>query len=373
MLLVLAIVISTCAALQLQDTGSFPFKDPAFIKDVAGKLVITSFSGSPFTKGSVWEADYMANTSDTKAVQVFGGLEWPNNITPHPNGSSSYIFGDGFLVPGKSNGGMYLVDANQTLHELTIKDDHFYHKGYFFDVNGDGILDVVTAKAKKSLFGKSSGELVWLEGSSSYPWKEHHLAFGPDIDIFVLPINQTTFKVFAAEFFAQQLSSFEITNGSVVSSKVIDDSIGEVYCVRAVDLYGSGSIDLVVSNYKYTGSGSVFIYSGVNFDSKSVLATGFQNKQFQPGSGAPGWLYPHYPKSGVFSGAMNIFVCGDGSEDLSLYSYSATNETWIRTFYRQFDSTIGAMAVGSFDDSGYTSALVTDYDHGFIHGFRYTE
>jgi hypothetical protein len=165
---------------------------------------------------------------------------------------------------------------------------------------------------------------------------------------------------------------FTVVNGQVTSSKVIDNSIGEVYCVRAVDLYGSGALDLVVSNYKYSGGGSVFIYSGADFEKKSVLATGFNNVQYQPGSGAPGWLYPHYPTTGITSGPMNLFVCGDGSEDLSLFSLS-TNGTWTRIFYRQYNSTIGAMAVGDFDGSGYTSALVTDYDHGFVHGFRYSE
>ena len=49
-------------------------------------------------------------------------------------------------------------------------------------MNGDGLLDIVTARAKKPIFGASKGELIWLEQPSSGEvltyWKEHLITEG---------------------------------------------------------------------------------------------------------------------------------------------------------------------------------------------------
>ncbi len=70
--------------------------------------------------------------SSFSPVRVVGGLQWPNNITPAPIGG--FVFGDGFLVPGKSDGAVYWIDAKQTLRRLTAPDKGgFYHNALFFD------------------------------------------------------------------------------------------------------------------------------------------------------------------------------------------------------------------------------------------------
>ena len=55
-------------------------------------------------------------------------------------------------------------------------------------MNNDGKLDMVTARAKKPIFG-GKGELLWLEqpsdGSVLQTWKEHILAEGPDVNLLV--------------------------------------------------------------------------------------------------------------------------------------------------------------------------------------------
>jgi hypothetical protein len=64
----------------------------------------------------------------------------------------------------------------------TDKKGFFYHHAVWHDVNGDGKLDVVAARASDPAFpGKhAAGELLWLEqpaaGSLAQPWAEHVLA-----------------------------------------------------------------------------------------------------------------------------------------------------------------------------------------------------
>ena len=62
---------------------------------------------------------------------------------------------DGFLVPLKSNGGIYAVridpqDVTKTTGTVKIsakKDGYFYHMGYWVDLNGDGRKDYITARS----------------------------------------------------------------------------------------------------------------------------------------------------------------------------------------------------------------------------------
>lgn len=70
------------------------------------------------------------------------------------------------------------------------------------------------------------------------------------------------FVVFAAEFFGQQVSATQVELHGVVSQHMtIDNTIGEVYAVVVVDLTNSGKpSQLLVTNYQYSGYGSMFLY-----------------------------------------------------------------------------------------------------------------
>jgi hypothetical protein len=100
----------------------------------------------------------------------------------------TFIFGDGFLVPGKSTGSLSLVTPNAnnsssfSVRKLTVdKSDWFYHEGKFIDVNGDGLLDIVTCRALSHLYGGGAGELIWLEAPN---WVQQYNV--PGFSFFVL-------------------------------------------------------------------------------------------------------------------------------------------------------------------------------------------
>lgn len=83
-------------------------------------------------------------------------------------GERAIVVPDGFLVPGKSDGGVYVItmDANDitkttgTFKLSAKKSGYFYHMGEWVDMNGDGRKDFLTARSNAK---KDGGELVWFE------------------------------------------------------------------------------------------------------------------------------------------------------------------------------------------------------------------
>ena len=119
------------------------------------------------------------------------------------------------MLPGKSTGQIKLYDMSSG--QLPVsgnqiserKFEWFYHRVRWFDVNGDGLQDIVTARAIDPLiYGQATGELIWYEnpGNDGYP------------------------EVVAAQYFTKKLVLYQTSdwNGGSVKSRIIDDTIGPV-------------------------------------------------------------------------------------------------------------------------------------------------
>jgi hypothetical protein len=211
-------------------------------------LLVSSFSGSPVGKGKVYVVPEITervtgNTvSSLKEHTLKTGisLKWPNDIKLIPQGvfeeNRSIIIPDGFLVPGHSDGGIYVVvidddDITEVTSHHTIthnKDGYFYHMGEWVDMNGDGRKDFVTAKSNAKADG---GRLVWYEHpegglSATDEWVEHVVAEGPDVGILV---DQDSYSdsilVYAAEFFTEKVGVYRVSTktGELITSRIIDD------------------------------------------------------------------------------------------------------------------------------------------------------
>jgi len=203
-------------------------------------------------------------------------LVWPNEVQAVPGTQRSVLVCDGFLVPGKDRGGLYLVRDDGTTTCLTrptvptryrpmalnffgirprparaetvLDDDRwFYHRAVWVDLTGDGRQSILTARCKVSLDNMrddimsgitKQGELVWLEcpvapvvrdgvgyeddGVTRFdplrhaPWKTRVLASGPDVMFCVAQMDgndDTSIQVLASEFFSQRITLHSIRKG----------------------------------------------------------------------------------------------------------------------------------------------------------------
>ena len=69
--------------------------------------------------------------------------------------------------------------------------------------------------------------------------------------------------MFAAEFFNHKLSVYQIGkgDGKLMMSRVIDDTIDQVYSVKYLDVDGDGKYELLVNNHETDNSkAAIFLY-----------------------------------------------------------------------------------------------------------------
>lgn len=148
--------------------GHFSLKNAAFpsVAQFSGSerfLLCSSFGA--LSSGSIYvvpglEAAVKTNTvSKLQAKELkTPSFQWPNNVATIPEdvfGQRAIVVPDGFLVPGKSNGGVYVVTmdasditlATGTFEISPKKSGYFYHMGEWIDMNGDGRKDFVTARS----------------------------------------------------------------------------------------------------------------------------------------------------------------------------------------------------------------------------------
>jgi hypothetical protein len=289
------------SSISLELIGDVSTKNPAFVRVMPTESEITSTSPGIITD-RIWMSSFsllenygglhsldagtgcMRSVTEKNSKSMF----WPNESVSVPDdllglgGSSCYtntiLISDGFLVPGKSNGGLYVIhnptEANQErIVCLTggsnSSENWFYHKAVWTDITGDGRKSIITARAKIAApsFGKPSAEaqLVWLELPKPHtitddqialeedgspfnpfhprhlPWKSHILDEGPDVMFAVADLDCTddTIEVISSEFFDRKVTIRSIQRGTsprVVFSRVIDDKCGAPFSAILADL-----------------------------------------------------------------------------------------------------------------------------------------
>jgi hypothetical protein len=215
-------------------------------------------------------APVAAQAAPPVETRLGAAFRWPNEVYNLPPGTvqgaadEALVVADGFLMPGRSDGGLYVVqDPGRPSERVTALTRHrpgwFYHKAAWVDLMGDGARPcLLTARATKPFFAQTEGELVLLlqpEGPFplaewNTPWREVVLAKGPDVMFEVVDLDpeDDTMEVFAAEFFSRRLTLHRIRKGDqrtgrlprVLTSEVLDDTLGPAYSVVLADLRGDG-------------------------------------------------------------------------------------------------------------------------------------
>lgn len=188
---------------------------PSYVQIINDKLSVTSFS--LLRKGSVVQMP-LDDLENNKKLR--GEYQWPNELSSFTDstGRSVLLVPDGFLLPGQNNGGIYAVysdssTAKEPIRLTAEKRGWFYHKAMHLSLPG-GQQGILTARAKKPLFGRGRGELVWLRMPDAFgssrggPWEETVLARGPDVmfEVFDPNPNDEYVSVIAAHFFEKKIS-----------------------------------------------------------------------------------------------------------------------------------------------------------------------
>lgn len=187
------------------------------------------------------------------------------------------LVADGFLVPGKDRGGIYVVqnpaheesEWSIPLTDPFSSDRWFYHKATWVDLTGDGRQSILTARAKLRKEASTTsttnssdssnayidamqetevdqnlpknGQLIWLEMPKPHhfdldtgtplekdgttfnpfdarhlPWKERILATGPDVTFAIADMNpdDDTIEVLASQFFDEKVTLHSIRRGA---------------------------------------------------------------------------------------------------------------------------------------------------------------
>jgi hypothetical protein len=208
----------------------------------------------------------------SKSRTINGNFLWPNELTmfQDKNNKPVLLVPDGFLLPGQNDGGLYAIRDPHTINAqpvriTEVKKGWFYHRAVHVKLP-TGQEGILTARARKPLFGRGSGELVWLSLPSdldecfsessgidefsamktkvrtnkvrhttmnqeaidrsvyrsalnkpmtepcSKPWVETILAEGPDVMFEVLDLDPTDdcLEVVSAHFFGEKLSVHSI-------------------------------------------------------------------------------------------------------------------------------------------------------------------
>ena len=161
-------------------------------KEEGERLWMTGFSLTN-QKGELHAFDVDTRRMSTVSDKTASAIKWPNEVESVPKEEDALLVTDGFLVPGKDKGGLYIVKnpghEDESRISLTGVTDWFYHHAVWMDLTGDGRQSILCARAKMTLLGNGGGEgqLVWLErpmphsydANTGAPLDEDGLPFDP--------------------------------------------------------------------------------------------------------------------------------------------------------------------------------------------------
>ena len=332
--------------------------------------------------------DMLSNTSSPTPVALDDDAKWPNMASYVPPGTLGAAFpsaavleaGGFFVSPTKATGEVALLSlqvpgAPRKTKISTDKSGWFYHEAVWMDANGDGLLDVVAARAHKPVLGAAHSELVaYLQPTAAVDaWDELVLTTGgagPGVGFSLVELdgdNKT--QVVASQFFAAQDLSIwwcdapnwsgcgnateEGAKATAAMSVVIDrdpDNAG-YFAVSWVDINGDGKRDLLATTNEANGRGGVYAYEQPHGDwrterwTKHTLATGYKpTLPFLPGRGSPGAALAFLPSPQ--QPRPSILVSADDGGFVDLLTPSApTGWDYLKQRVVNSSGTIGSLAV----------------------------
>jgi len=350
-------------------------------------LIVSSFGSSKDAKVTLAmnSQQLLTSLSPEKEFKVVSDkIVWPNNITQVPYQvfqKRGFLVAGGFLVPGNSTGAITFVDidTNKIYPISPIKSNWFYHMAILKDMDGDKLLDIVSARANKPLLGSGKGELVWFKnpGTLTTTWKEKIITTGPDVNFQFKDLNgDGTDEIIATQFFTKKFMLYYYENNQLKSKEIA--SIGSPFDVEFYDLNLDGKEEMLVTNHDSIGS--IFAFNiPDNFKTetftKHILLTNIKTLQNGIGQASPGKAIVFKPYS-TYNGKPYIIVAGDGSQKAHLLipkSSNPNNMDYTEEIVLDAKCVVGQIAVGDVDYDGSTELFIPAYDNNKIYVYKFNK
>ena len=370
-------IFTSIFAIELYST--LKTEHPAFLGVVENKLTVSSF-GIFSSKVSQFGFSAKSGFSEGVTIEKSNSMKWPNEIINTNTPAKGALVADGFLVPGKAQGAIWFL-ANGKAQQLTkTNSGWFYHRALEFDVNGDGVMDIVSCRAKTGVFSKTQSMLVWFDGKNNFAEKE--IVAGCDVNFIFADLDKDgKEELIYSGFWSETLSIITTTTGRFdvpkdLTTTPIANDIGKAFDLQLVDLNNDGSLDLLVTNHqgsKDKVSGKVYAFTAQKTGSvaqwtwtKKILLDNIPVRNSGMNEASPGTALalPIFNNQGY----PYIAVGGDGSQEALLLTPGAAPFSYESTVITQCAGTVGQLHYGELD--GQTLLMVPCYDKNEIRFFK---